>query len=83
MVDKDLISPSPGAKSSLPPRPPTRRGRTTETLSSRLNLPVVTLSHKLIQSKSLNYACWVIFHAFVVVCRHFSKLTLSRGSIIQ
>ena len=55
VVDKDLISPSPGSKSSLPPRPPTRRGRTTETLSSRLNLPVVTLSHKLIQSKSLAY----------------------------
>ena len=23
----------------------------------------------------VNYACWVIFYAFVVVCRLFSKLT--------
>ena len=51
IVDKDLLSPSPASKSSVPPRPPTRRGRPLETLSSRLNLPVVSLSHKLINSK--------------------------------
>ena len=24
------------------------------------------------------FACWVIVHAFVVVCLHFSKLTFSK-----
>ena len=55
-VEKDIVNQSPASKSSIPPRPPTRRGRTTETLSSRLNLPVVTFSHKLINSK------WILTH---------------------
>ena len=31
----------------------------------------------------MNSACWVIFHAFVVVCWLFSKITFSKKKIIK
>ncbi|XP_053375851.1 baculoviral IAP repeat-containing protein 6-like isoform X2 [Mercenaria mercenaria] len=41
------------SKGSLPPRPPTRRGRSNDSLSKQLSIPVLSLYHKLITNKSL------------------------------
>ena len=46
------------------------------------NYLLITIAYRkdgLVQiNLSLNFACWVIFHAFVVSCRLFSKLTFSK-----